>query len=152
MVDGGVTEKWSFVVIIISQPIFKMDRPLYEKKDRHNRNSVYELFFNRMLESNMSSHTPVINLCTKTSRIPKNRWFILSMSNGPNWLCHPVYKLHKTYRQGSTCQIFTFLLITCSCSFFFCNASNPILAFFKRASQRPAHTQSFRKLHILQLR
>ena len=35
---------------------------------------------------------------------------------------------------------------------FFCNASHPILAFFKRASQRPAHTQSFRKLHILQLR
>ena len=74
------------------------------------------------------------------------------MSNGPNWLCHPVYKLHKKHTgrgQHVKYLLFCLLLVV---AVFFCNASNPILAFFKRASQRPAHTQSFRKLHILQLR
>ena len=53
--------------------------------------------------------------------------------------------------RGQHVKYLLFLLITCSCSFFFAMPPT-ILAFFKRASQRPAHTQSFRKLHILQLR
>ena len=62
-----------------------------KKKDSLTKIRIVQLCFNRMLESHMSSQHTTHLSSPLQKRIPKNEWFILPVSNGPNCLCHPVH-------------------------------------------------------------